>query len=144
MTDSVAAGLRQLDLELGAFRGKEVVRDLDQDAGAVTRQRIGTHGAAVLQVLEDVEGVLDNRVRLAAFQVGDETDAARVVLAARVEQAARFRTYEPLLGHEHRVLRGHRPLQNLSGRPGAANGAPCHSRGSCSTRLFSVGGRARS
>ena len=40
------------------------------------------------------------------------------MLAARVEQAARLRTYRPPLGHRHRVLRGHGSLQpSLSGRP---------------------------
>ena len=47
-------------LELRALLGQELVRDLDQDAGAVAGDRIGADGAAVLEVLEDVERVLDD------------------------------------------------------------------------------------
>ena len=41
------------------------MRDLDEDAGAVAGERVGTHGAAMLEVLEDVERVLDELMRLA-------------------------------------------------------------------------------
>ena len=117
VTDGIASGLGQLDLELGAFLDEELMRDLQQDTCAVARQRICAHGAAMLEVLEDIERVLDDRVRLAAFQVGDEADATGVMLAARVKQAARLWTYRPPLGHRHRVLRGHGSLQpSLSGR----------------------------
>jgi hypothetical protein len=85
MTNGIVAGLGQLDLELRACLGEEVVRDLDQDPRAVARQRVCTDRAAVLEVLQNVERVLDDLVRLGAFEVGDEADAARVVLAARVE-----------------------------------------------------------
>ena len=50
---------------LRAFLLEELVRDLDQDAGAVAGQRVGADGAAVLEVLEDAERVLDDLVRLA-------------------------------------------------------------------------------
>ena len=88
MADRVVAGLRQLDVELGAFLDQEVVRDLDEDARAVAGDRVRTHGTAMLEVLEDVERVLDDAMRLATLQVGDEADAARVMLAQRIEQAA--------------------------------------------------------
>ena len=52
-------------LELGAFLGEELVRDLDEDAGAVAGDRIGADRAAMLEVLENVERVLDDLVRLA-------------------------------------------------------------------------------
>ena len=58
-------GLRQLDARLCALFGEERVRDLDQDAGAVAHQRVGADGAAMLEVLEDLERVLDDLVRLA-------------------------------------------------------------------------------
>src|SRR5690242_1924835 len=63
------------------------MRDLDQDARTVARGRIGPDRAAVLEVLEDVEGIQDDAVRGFALEVGNEADAARVKLAARVERA---------------------------------------------------------
>ena len=65
MADGVVAGLRQLDVERGALLREERVRDLDEDAGAVAGDRVGAHGAAVLEVLQDSERVLDHLVRLA-------------------------------------------------------------------------------
>ena len=72
-----------------ALLGEELVRDLDEDAGAVAGDRVGADGTAVLEVLQDGERVLDELVRLLALEVGDEADAAGVVLAARIEQPAR-------------------------------------------------------
>ena len=72
-----------------AFLAQELVGDLDEDAGAVAGNRIGADRTAVLQVLQDGERVLDQLVRLPALEVGDEPDAASIVLAARIEQPAR-------------------------------------------------------
>ena len=47
---------------LGAEEG---VGDLDQDAGAVALQRVGADRAAMGQVLEDLQALLDDGVRLA-------------------------------------------------------------------------------
>ena len=91
MADGIVAGLRQLDAERAALLAQELVRDLDQDAGAVAGDRIGADGTAVLQVLQDGERVLDQLVRFLAFEVGDEPDAAGIVLAARIEEPARAR-----------------------------------------------------
>jgi hypothetical protein len=88
VADGVVAGLRQLDVELGAFLDEEVVRYLDQNARSIAGDWVGAHGAAMLEVLEDVERVLDDAMRFAALEVGDEADAAGVIFAARVEQAA--------------------------------------------------------
>ena len=46
MPDRVAAGLGQLEVD---DRAEELVRDLDQDAGAVAGVRLGAAGAAVLE-----------------------------------------------------------------------------------------------
>ena len=117
VTDGIASGHWKLDLELGAFLNEELMRDLQQDACAVPSKRICADRTAMLEVLENIERVPDDRVRLAAFQIGDEADSTGIMLAARVKQAARLRTYRPPLGHRHRVLRGHDSLQpSLSGR----------------------------
>ena len=71
---------------LSAALREERVRNLHQDAGAVAHQRIGADRAAMLEVLEDGEAVLDDPVRLASLEVDDEADAAGVVLGARIVQ----------------------------------------------------------
>ena len=68
---------------------KKACGNLHQHAGAVAHQRVGADRAAVRQVLDDLETVLDDPVRLPVVQVDDEADAARVALVARVEQARR-------------------------------------------------------
>ena len=57
VTDGVAADRRQSEAEPAAFLLEEVVRDLDQDAGAVAGERIGADRAAMLEVLQDAQRV---------------------------------------------------------------------------------------
>ena len=83
--DAVAAGRRQLDPDRGAH---ERVGDLDQDAGAVAGVRIRALGAAVLEVLERVERLLDDGMGRLAPQLRDERDAARVMLVGGVVEAS--------------------------------------------------------
>ena len=86
--DAVLTGGRQLDA-LGRHLGPvELVRDLDEDARAVAHQLVGAHRAAVVEVLEDLQALLDDRVRPAALDVRHEADAAGIVLARGVVQAA--------------------------------------------------------
>ncbi len=88
--DAVLAGRRQHDALRGHLGAVELVRDLDQDAGAVAHQRVGADRAAVVEVLEDLQALLDDRVRLQALDVRDEADAAGVVLVGgRIEAGAR-------------------------------------------------------
>ena len=63
---------------------EEPVRNLDQDAGAVAGQRVGADRAAVGQVLQDLQALLDDGVALRALDVRDEADAAGVVFVGRV------------------------------------------------------------
>jgi hypothetical protein len=58
--DAVFAGRRQGDALLGHFLAIELVRNLDQDAGTVTLQRIGTNGTAVIQIFQDQQTLLDD------------------------------------------------------------------------------------
>jgi len=53
MADGVVAGLGQLDVEGGAFLLEELVRDLDEEAGAITGNRIRPHRTTVLEVRID-------------------------------------------------------------------------------------------
>ncbi len=84
---AVGARLRQLHLQARHLLPEEGVRNLDQHAGAVAVQGIGSGRAAVREVVEDREAVLDDVVRLAPLDVRDEAHAARVVLVARVVES---------------------------------------------------------
>ena len=87
--DAVLAGGREREAELGAFAGEELVRDLNQDAGAVAGFRIAAACAAVRQVDEDLDALDDDVVRFLALDVGDETDTAGIVFIARVVETLR-------------------------------------------------------
>ena len=87
--DAVLAGGRQGEAELGALAREELVRDLDQHAGAVAGFRIAAAGAAVGQVDEDLNALDDDVVRFLAFDVGNEADTAGVVFLARIVQPLR-------------------------------------------------------
>ncbi|OIQ78883.1 hypothetical protein GALL_394070 [mine drainage metagenome] len=85
--DAVLARRRQLDAGGGHFGAVVRVGDLQQDAGAVAHQLVGADRAAMVEVLQDQQPVAHDVVRLHALDMGDETDAAGVVLPARAIQA---------------------------------------------------------
>ena len=74
---------------------EERVRRLDEDAGAVAGIGFAAAGAAVLQVMQDLDGLLNDVVRLAALDVDDEADAAGVVLELRIVKPLLGRWTEP-------------------------------------------------
>ena len=86
--EDVAGGVIARDRQVEtADCAEERVGDLDEDAGPVAVERIRAGGAAVVEVLEDEHAARDRLMRLLALDVGDEADAARVVLIGRVVQA---------------------------------------------------------
>ncbi len=82
--DAVAPGLGQLEVHV---RAKERMRHLQQHPGAVTGARVGARRAAVLEVLDGLQPLLDDLVDGDVVQPRDERDTARVVLVARVVEA---------------------------------------------------------
>ena len=60
------------------------MRHLHEDAGAVTRIDLAPTGAAVIQVLQDLDRLFDDAVRFAPFYVNDEANAARLMFELRV------------------------------------------------------------
>src|SRR5262249_35287767 len=89
--DAVVAGRRQL----GGHRGaEELVRQLEQDAGAVAGAGIASGGAAVGQVGEDLQRLRDRLVAGDAVEPGDASRTAGVVLEGRIVEAL-------LLGQRH-------------------------------------------
>ncbi len=77
VSDRVTARPGQVEAGLGP---QESVRDLDQDAGAVTGAGIGAGRAAVIEVAQRLQALLDDGVAGLAGQGRDERDATGVVL----------------------------------------------------------------
>jgi len=92
--DAVLAGRRQLDAERGHLGAVVLVGNLDQDAGAVAHQLVGPDRTAVVEVLENLQALLNDAVRLAALDVGHETDTAGIVLVRRVVEAGTGRSFD--------------------------------------------------
>ena len=68
------------------FLAQEPVRDLQEDAGAVTGVRFAAAAATVVEVHQDVEGLTDEAVGGGPLQVGDEADAAGAVVEGGIVQ----------------------------------------------------------
>ncbi len=81
---AVAAGIGKLEPGVLA---QERVGNLDEDARAVTRVRVGALTAAMLELLQRVQRAGDHLVRTRRAHACDERDAAGVVLVGRVVQA---------------------------------------------------------
>ena len=63
---------------------EEGVRHLDEHAGAVAGVGLAAAGAAMIEVAQHLDGLLQDAVRLAALDVDDEADAAGLVLEPRI------------------------------------------------------------
>jgi hypothetical protein len=89
--DGVVAGRRQGEAQPLRLFGEKAVRQLRQHAGAVADQRIGAGGAAMGQILDDLQAVGDDLMRFLVRQIGDETDAAGILSPCRVVETLRAR-----------------------------------------------------
>src|SRR5262249_7983475 len=69
-----------------ACASQESVRHLNQDTGAIPGVGFAAAGAAVFEVEQDLDGLLDDGMRFAPREVNDEADAAGIVLVLRVVQ----------------------------------------------------------
>ncbi len=85
--DAVFAFRRQRHALLCHFLAIEAVRQLDQDARAVTHQRIGADGAPMVEILKNLQTLLDDLVAFLALDVGNEADATGIVLVGWVIHA---------------------------------------------------------
>src|SRR5688572_3310574 len=63
------------------------MRHLQENARAVTGVDLAAARAAMIEVLEDLDALLDDGIRFAALDVHDEADAAGIVLELGVIQA---------------------------------------------------------
>src|SRR3972149_1204506 len=119
--DGVLAAVRQVDVERRALLVEELVRHLDEKAGAVAGARVGATGAAVAEVDEHLQPLGDDLVRALAADVGDEADAAGIVLLRGVVEALLLgaRQIRKSIRLAHLSLVGFHPgLFGMSSRPG--------------------------
>src|SRR3989449_9914239 len=82
--DPVLAGVRQLHADVCARALEELVRHLEQNARPVARAGVAALGAAMKEVVEDLERLADDVVRLDALDIGDEADPATVLFKAGI------------------------------------------------------------
>jgi len=83
-TNAVIASGRKLGADFARLGGKEVVRNLREDAGTVAGERIATAGTAMRQVHQDLQPTPHDLMRAFAVDIHHEADAARVVLVRRI------------------------------------------------------------
>jgi hypothetical protein len=89
--DGVAPERRQLQPHLVGPVTQQAIGHLDQAAGAVAHQRVGADRAAMVEIDQDFQPAADDLVRLAALDVGHETDPARIVFVAWIVEALALR-----------------------------------------------------
>jgi hypothetical protein len=104
--DTVFAGCGQRDALGGHLLAVQRIGQLDQDAGAVTHQLVGTDCAPVVEVLQDLEGVLDDGVGLGAADVGNKTHTTGIVFVAGGVQAVLFQMLDFVSGCRHGMSLG--------------------------------------
>ena len=80
---AVLARIGQRDALFCHFFAIERIGDLDQDARTVAHEFVGADSAAMVEVFEDLQALLDDRVASLALDVGHETHAACVVFIRR-------------------------------------------------------------
>ncbi len=82
--NAIFARGRQRETQLGTFAREKLVRDLDQNSGAIAGFRIASACAAMRKIDEDLQPFDDNVVRLHALNIDDETDAADIVFVSGI------------------------------------------------------------
>jgi hypothetical protein len=75
----------------GHFFAVQRVRQLDQDAGAVAHQLVSAHCAPMVQIFENFQTLLNNRMAFMPLDVGHKTDATGIVLVRTGVQTVFFK-----------------------------------------------------
>ncbi len=78
------ARLGEVDTGLPGPIAQQGVRRLDHAAGPVANQRIGADRAAVIEIDENPQALVDDVVGFMALDVGHEANAARIVFVTWV------------------------------------------------------------
>ena len=91
MANSVASRIGEGNPRGTTHPPHERVRNLEQYPRAVAGARIRGNSATVREIVEELERLVDDVARADAMDVGDEADAAGVVLISWVIQSLLFR-----------------------------------------------------
>src|SRR6266849_4992046 len=83
---AIGAGQRQLEAQFATLPHKELMWDLQENAGAVARLGIASAGPAVRQVEQHLDSLAYDFVTFMAANVGHESDPAGIVLLRRMVQ----------------------------------------------------------
>jgi hypothetical protein len=73
---------------------QELVRQRGQDASAITGIGFGSNSASMIHVLQNLIGILQDRVTSLPPNMGNKTDPAAVVLKGRVIKSAPARSFK--------------------------------------------------
>ena len=84
--DAIFAGGGQVDALFGHLGSEQPIGDLEQHAGSVTCERVGANSAAMGEVGERGQALIDDLPALAPLDVGDEADATRVMVEPGVTE----------------------------------------------------------
>ena len=90
LTDAIVLGGWQGHAQARAFLHEEVMGDLDEDAAAVAELGIRAHRAAMVEIEQDLQALLNDCVGLAVVHVGDEADAAGILAMGGIKKALSF------------------------------------------------------
>ena len=90
-SNRVLAGSRQREAERFALAREKFVRNLNQQAGAITGLRIASTGTAVGEIDKDLNSLLNDLMAFLAANACHKTDATGVVLVRRVVKTLRRR-----------------------------------------------------
>ena len=104
LADAIVLGGRQGHAKGSAFLHEEVMGDLNENAAAVAELGIRAHCAAMVEIQQDLQTLLDDCMGLAIVHVGDEADAAGILAVSGIKKALGF-------GHggvDHRDVHGGR------------------------------------
>ena len=84
--DAVGAGGREFEAQVTALAQKELMWDLEENAGAVSGFGVAATGSAMGQVEQDLNSLVYDVVTFVAANISYEADAAGVMLLRRVVQ----------------------------------------------------------
>jgi hypothetical protein len=77
------------------------MRDLHEDTSAVPRVLLAATSTAMLEVLQNVQRLGNDGMRLTAFYIDDETDTACIVFVRWVIQTALMLLFQVQFGHRY-------------------------------------------
>lgn len=93
----VFACWRQLHALSHHLSAVKLVRDLDQDPGAIAHQLVCADRATMVEVFEDLQSLLNDTVRSLALDVRHEPDPAGIMFIGQPVQAVFCKVFDLLL-----------------------------------------------